>query len=191
MGWIQTVITLVIDTATNRTSVGLFHGHEMLYSGFHDGATAHAEALPKLVAAALKEENAINRVVVGMGPGPFTGLRVGITFAQTFATARNINWVGVCSLDGIDVDSDEYIITTDARRKEVYWAKYRLGERTFGPAVATPEYVSELPDKKFGFGFGEPLYPSMALLLAKSQSQNILEPMYLRRPDAQPTSERS
>jgi len=103
--------SLVIDTSTNRTSVGLFSGNELIYSGFHDGATAHAEALPRLVSEALKVSNDIDQVVVGMGPGPFTGLRVGIVFAQTFAAARNIQWRGACSLDAIDIDSDLYIVT--------------------------------------------------------------------------------
>ena len=183
--------SLVIDTATNRTSVGLFAGNDLMYSGFHDGATAHAEALPKLVAAALKVNNEVDQVVVGMGPGPFTGLRVGIVFAQTFATARNISWRGACSLDAIDVDSDLYIVTTDARRKEVYWAKYENGIRIKGPEVDAPSSVERLPEKKFGFGFTEDLYPSLALLLAKSITSPIMEPMYLRRPDAVPTSERS
>lgn len=183
--------SLVIDTATNRTSVGLFAGNDLIYSGFHDGATAHAEALPKLVAAALKVNNEVDQVIVGMGPGPFTGLRVGIVFAQTFATARTIPWRGACSLDAIDVDSDLYIVTTDARRKEVYWAKYENGIRIKGPEVDAPSSVAQLPEKKFGFGFTEDLYPSLALLLAKSITSPIMEPMYLRRPDAVPTSERS
>ena len=185
------MISIVIDTSTNRTSVGLFHRNEIIFNEFHDGATAHAEALPKLVSKALSLENQINQVVVGMGPGPFTGLRVGIVFAQSFAHARNINWRGVCSLDGFKVEADEYIVTTDARRKEIYWAKYKSGVRSFGPAVATPDYVADLPERKFGFGFGENIYPSMELLLAKSQTDPVVEPMYLRRPDAVPTSERA
>ena len=190
MGRFSALISLVIDTATNRTSVGLFHGAEPLFTGFHDGATAHAEALPKLVAEALNIENGVNEVIVGMGPGPFTGLRVGIVFAQTFASARGIPCRGVCSLDGIDIDSDNYIVTTDARRKEVYWAKYQAGIRTAGPEVATPEFVEELPDQKFGFAFGETMYPSLLMLLAKSRNFPVSKPMYLRRPDATPTSER-
>jgi tRNA threonylcarbamoyl adenosine modification protein YeaZ len=182
--------SLVIDTATNRTSVGLFSGNALIYSGFHDGATAHAEALPKLVSEALNISNDIDQIVVGMGPGPFTGLRVGIVFAQTFAAARNIKWHGACSLDAIDIDSDSYIVTTDARRKEVYWAKFENGLRVSGPHVDLPTKVAGIEGKKFGFGFTEDLYPSVALLLAKSITSPVNEPMYLRRPDAVPTSER-
>ena len=180
-----------MDTATNRTSVALFDGNQLLYSGFHDGATAHAEVLPKLVKEALDIKNDIDEVIVGMGPGPFTGLRVGITFAQTFAHARNIPWRGTCSLDAIDVDAESYIVTSDARRKEVYWAKYENGTRVEGPSVSAPMVIADRSEMRFGFGFTEPLYPSMAMLLAKSHTTSITEPLYLRRPDAVPTSERS
>ena len=185
------MISLVIDTSTNRTSVALFHDNNLVYSGFHDGATAHAEALPKLVKEALLINSAVNEVVVGMGPGPFTGLRVGIVFAQTFAHARNIPWRGACSLDAMDIDSGSYIATSDARRKEIYWAKYENGLRLEGPHVDSPASISSRPESKFGFGFTEPIYPSMAMLLARSQTAPLNEPMYLRRPDAVPTSERS
>jgi len=184
------VNSLVIDTSTTRTSAAVFAGSKLLFEGHHDGATEHAEALPKLVAQALEVERRIDQVIVGMGPGPFTGLRVGIVFAQTFATARNIPWVGVCSLDGIDIDSPSYIVATDARRKEIYWAHYLNGERANGPFVGKQEDVVTRPEKKFGFGFTEPLFPSPHLLLAKSLAMNIREPFYLRRPDAVPTSER-
>jgi tRNA threonylcarbamoyl adenosine modification protein YeaZ len=190
MGGIHPLNSLVIDTSTTRTSAAVFRGSQLLFSGHHDGATEHAEALPKLIFQALEVERSIDQVVVGMGPGPFTGLRVGIVFAQTFATARNIPWVGVCSLDGIDIDSPSYIVATDARRKEIYWAHYQNGERVIGPFVGKQEEIASRSEKKFGFGFTEPLFPSPHLLLAKSLATNILEPFYLRRPDAVPTSER-
>ena len=180
-----------MDTATNRTSVALFDDNQLLFSGFHDGATAHAEVLPKLVKEALDINNGIDEVIVGMGPGPFTGLRVGITFAQTFAHARDIPWRGACSLDAIDVDGSSYIVTSDARRKEVYWAKYENGIRVEGPSVSAPAVIADRSEMKFGFGFTDALYPSMAMLLAKSHTAPISEPLYLRRPDAVPTSERS
>jgi tRNA threonylcarbamoyladenosine biosynthesis protein TsaB len=105
--------SLVIDTATNRTTCGLFLEGSLAFYEFHDGATEHAEALPKLVAKALSQSSKIDEVIVGMGPGPFTGLRVGIVFAQTFASARNIPWLGVCSLDGIAIDENEYIVVIE------------------------------------------------------------------------------
>ena len=185
------MISLVIDTSTNRTSVALFDENRLVHSGFHDGATAHAEALPKLVKEALHSKSTIDEVIVGMGPGPFTGLRVGIVFAQTFAHARNIPWRGACSLDAMDIDSNSYIATSDARRKEIYWAKYENGHRVEGPHVDSPASIASRTEPKFGFGFTEPMYPSMAMLLARSQTSPVSEPMYLRRPDAVPTSERS
>jgi len=184
------VISLVIDTSSARTTVALFSGVNLIYESHHNGATEHAEALPLLVRDGLKISVEIDEVVIGMGPGPFTGLRVGITFGQAFAYAREIPWIGVCSLDGIDIDSDAYIVATDARRKELYWARYVAGRRVEGPSVATPEIVSALEGKKFGFGFTEELFPSPQLLLARSRTSIINQPMYLRRPDAIPTSER-
>ena len=187
--------SLVIDTSTTRTSCALFSGTNLRFEAHHDGATEHAEALPKMVADALKIESRVDQVIVGMGPGPFTGLRVGIVFAQTFATAREIPWIGICSLDAIDIDSNEYIAVTDARRKEVYWAHYRDGVRVEGPSVGKADELALRSEKKFGFAFTETFFPSPYLLLAKSLatsiSMNIREPFYLRRPDAVPTSERS
>ena len=181
---------LVIDTATDRSSLALFSNNDLIYSGFHDGATEHAEALPKLLKECLGVESQVDQVVVGMGPGPYTGLRVGIIFAMSFANARQIPWIGVCSLDGIDIDCDSYLVATDARRKEIYWARYQDGIRTQGPSVCAPDEIKDIDIKKFGFGFGDAIYPSMALLLAKSKTQDVKQPFYLRRPDAIESSAR-
>lgn len=105
-------------------------------------------------------------------------------------TLGRFPWIGVCSLDGIDIDSDSYLVATDARRKEIYFARYQDGIRTQGPSVSAPSEIKDLDVKKFGFGFGDPLYPSMALLLAKSKTQDVKQPFYLRRPDAIESSAR-
>jgi tRNA threonylcarbamoyl adenosine modification protein YeaZ len=175
-------ITLAIDTSTSRTTVGIISGEEVLFEQSHEGATDHGRALSELVAKALKSAPLPERVVVGMGPGPFTGLRVGIAFAQTFALARGIPVIGVCSLDAIAIDKDEYTVAIDARRKEIYWARYKGGERIEGPSVSKPEEVSD---------FIIDCYPDVKKLVQLSASQNVTEPMYLRRPDAVPTAERS
>ena len=186
--------TLIIDTATDRTSVGIFKDGVEVFYAFHDGAMAHGEALSKLVSDGLKTELNISQVIVGMGPGPFTGLRVGIVFAQTFATARNIPWVGVSTLDAIalGIRENEFIVATNARRKEIYWAKYLNGVRTIGPLVAKPEALTEYREPKFGFGFTSELspHPKDLLKLSSEIKNHHLEPMYLRNPDAVPTIER-
>ena len=175
-------ITLVIDTATSRTSVGIVQEGVLIWSGFKDGATAHGPALPALVQEAITGQS-IDEVVVGMGPGPFTGLRIGIAFAHSFALARNISLRGVCSLDAIaaQVNEKDFIVTVDARRKEVYWARYREGVRVGEPEVNFPLEVS-------GAQVHANLYPD--LLAMAGLSGNITEPIYLRHPDAVATADR-
>jgi tRNA threonylcarbamoyl adenosine modification protein YeaZ len=181
-------ISLAIDTATSRTIVGVVDNGVVVFEEFHDGATDHGKAISQLVAQALKSSKLIDQVVIGMGPGPFTGLRVGITFAQSFALARSIPWIGVCSLDAIGIDSttgdlnkDDYTVAIDARRKQIYWASYKDGVRIKGPAVDKPEDVATYITN---------VYPNMEKLVQLSTTQNVREPIYLRSPDAIPTAQR-
>jgi len=174
-------LSLAIDTSTSRTIVGIIDGDTIVFEKFHEGATDHGRDLSQLVAEALKVCAPPQQVVVGMGPGPFTGLRVGISFAHTFGLARGIPVIGVCSLDAIAIQENEYTVAIDARRKEIYWARYKDGVRIEGPAVSKPAEVD---------GFIIDHYPDMKKLTSLAQSQNITEPMYLRRPDAVPTAER-
>ena len=173
---------LAIDTSTSRSCVAIIDGSKLLYSGYRDGATAHGPSLPALVQEALAVSD-VDEVVVGMGPGPFTGLRVGIAFAQSFALAREIPVRGVCSLDAIaaQVTEKDFIITVDARRKEVYWARYTDGARVGEPAVNFPADVT-------GAKIHADLFPDMLALV--NLQGNIIEPMYLRRPDAVATVDR-
>jgi tRNA threonylcarbamoyl adenosine modification protein YeaZ len=174
--------SLVIDTSTSRTIVGLVKDEQIVWQGFHDGATDHGNAVAILAKQALAVGVNPDRVVVGMGPGPFTGLRVGIAFARAFAAARNIPVIGICSLDAIVVDQDEYTVAIDARRKEIYWAKYKSGKRIQGPAVNFPADVE---------GYIIDLYPDISRMVVLSEAQNVSEPFYLRRPDAVATADRS
>jgi tRNA threonylcarbamoyl adenosine modification protein YeaZ len=173
---------LAIDTSTSRTSVAIIEADTVLFSGFLDGATAHGPSLPALVQEALAVSE-VDEVVVGMGPGPFTGLRVGIVFAQSFALARDIPVRGVCSLDAIaaQITEEDFIVTVDARRKEVYWARYTDGVRVGEPAVNFPADVAGAP-------IHADLFPNMQALV--NLPGNIAEPIYLRRPDAVATADR-
>jgi tRNA threonylcarbamoyl adenosine modification protein YeaZ len=173
---------LAIDTSTSRTSVAIIENGTVVYSGYRDGATAHGPSLPALVQEALAVSD-VDEVVVGMGPGPFTGLRVGIAFAQSFALARAIPVRGVCSLDAIaaQIQEADFIITVDARRKEVYWARYTNGVRVGEPAVNFPADVAGAP-------IHADLFPDMQALVRLPG--NLLEPIYLRRPDAVATADR-
>jgi len=137
-------------------------------------------------------------IVVGVGPGPYTGLRVGIACARVFGFARNIPVHGICSLDAVAHDFGKpCVVVTNARRKELYWAEYsggRIGE----PQVALPhDLVAAFPHAQF-VGPGADLYPdvisgqvlslraaTLADLFISGDAQLVpVAPMYLRAPDA-------
>ena len=174
-------ISLTIDTATAQTIVGLLDGDAILFHEVHIGATDHGRAVSELVARALAAGPAPDQVIVGMGPGPFTGLRVGIAFAQSFALAREIHVIGICSLDAIEINQEDYMAAIDARRKEIYWARYQGGKRIEGPSVSKPDEVE---------GFIMDQYPSPRKMVELAKGENFTEPLYLRRPDAVATADR-
>lgn len=201
-------LVLAIDTATPAVTAGVVRcdesGNEVLAERVTVDARAHAEQLtPNIVGALIDAELSADRldaVVVGCGPGPFTGLRVGMATAAAFGHALGIAVRGVCSLDAIAVGTTgDVLVVTDARRREVYWGRYRDGVRVDGPAVngaadvpagagavaGSPEHAAlfELPRLA-------PVYPSAAGLVAAVADWDAdpqpLVPLYLRRPDAKP-----
>ena len=162
-----------------------------------------AQSIQDVLTASGVQVSDITDVVVGVGPGPYTGLRVGITTGLVFGHARGIRVHGLCSLDAIahDVRSTteltDFIVVTDARRKELYWAHYRNGESS-NPQVATPLYLHEnFPQAKF-FGPGTSIYPDVIsgtdialragalanVFVAGAAQLRDVVPMYLRKPDA-------
>lgn len=168
---------------------------------------AHAEQLLPLVQRVVAEAGLtgladVDRIAVGVGPGPFTGLRVGVVAAITLGEALGIPVRGVCSLDvlarqaarrSLVATSEDFVVATDARRKEWYWASYRAdGERTNGPFVTSPDALPELP--AVGPVTATPIDLDAGVLaaLAADLPDAGLEPLYLRRPDAEvPTVRKS
>lgn len=203
MGWFCTVI-LAIDTSTSRTSAALVDGARVVAEKYADGAMSHGEVLgvlfESLFATTFTTPSAVTAVAVGTGPGPFTGLRVGIAFARTFAWARSIPVLGVCSLDAIAADctEPEFTVVTDARRKEVYWANYRDGVRQTEPAVNKP---GDIAQSTYAIGDGafiysdffpehhEPKFPrasqiAFLAVAARDRGEELsIEARYLRHPD--------
>ena len=150
----------------------------------------------------------VEAVVAGTGPGPFTGLRVALVSAAAFADAWGVPAYGVCSLDGVGVGAR--IVVMDARRREVYWARYdEHGVRIDGPHVETPAVLAaRLSPRDVLVGDGAhlhrallelaglqvldaPRYPSVQKLVERAADRirtgepgDPLTPRYLRRPDA-------
>ena len=188
-------VVLAIDTATPAVTAGIvrLEGLEVLAERVTVHPRAHAEQLTPNVLAALADArltvNDLGAVVVGCGPGPFTGLRVGMATAAAYGHALGIPVHGVCSLDAIGVDTTgEALVVTDARRREVYWARYRDGVRIDGPAVNAPADVQGAVDALAG----PPVYPTAAGLVRAvadwTARPDPLIPLYLRRPDAKPSA---
>ena len=177
---------LAIDTSTSRTSVALIAGDKVLFNEFHQDPLAHGEVLPVMVAKAMKLNVGIDLVAVGMGPGPFTGLRAGIAFAQSFALGMNVKWHGVNSLDSIaaQIKEKDFIVSTDARRKERFWARYQDGKRVNQPQVGKASEIEKLGVNIFNEGDYFPNPIEIAKLALTEHS--IDQPIYVRKPDAYP-----
>ena len=202
----MSTIILAIDTATPAVTAGVvkLDGIEVLAERVTVDARAHAEQLTPNVLAALADAGLtvddLGAVVVGCGPGPFTGLRVGMATAAAYGHALSIPVYGVCSLDAIgNQTAGDALVVTDARRREVYWARYRDGMRVDGPAVDAPadvpadaDAVAGSPDHAALFDLPRlsPVYPTAAGLVRAVADWTAepapLVPLYLRRPDAKP-----
>ena len=200
---------LVIDTATPAVTAAVVVGGEVAGERITLDARAHAETLTPNVVAAVADAGLtmadLDAVVVGCGPGPFTGLRVGMATAAAYGHALGVPVYGVCSLDAIGVlTTGEVLVVTDARRREVYWARYSGGVRVDGPDVAAPAdvpvgdatAVAGSPEHAalFDLPVVGTAYPTAAGLVAAVQdwsaAPDALVPLYLRRPDAKTLAER-
>ncbi|WP_173056591.1 tRNA (adenosine(37)-N6)-threonylcarbamoyltransferase complex dimerization subunit type 1 TsaB [Phytohabitans houttuyneae] len=212
------MLVLVVDSSTPAVTAALVevadHGVVMRAQRQAVDAKAHGELLAPAVHAVLGEIGAgprdLDAVVAGLGPGPFTGLRVGLVTAASMGQTLDIPTYGVCSLDALGraAGAGRILAATDARRKEVYWAAYDGGARITEPDVDLPGSVAERVAAlgvtgavgegahKYADVLGlpvrdEPMYPPAAALAelaaerirAKGPSER-LTPLYLRRPDA-------
>lgn len=207
------MLLLALDTATPAVTVALHDGSSVVAESSQVDARRHGELLLPAVDRVLAEAgvrlDAVTGMVVGVGPGPYTGLRVGLMTADTFGLALDVPVHGVCTLDGLayaarDIEGP-FVVATDARRKEVYWARYQDARtRVTEAAVDRPADIAAEVAGLPAVGAGALLYPdtfpdargpehvsaaSLAALAAEklAAGEELLEPrpLYLRRPDAQ------
>ena len=197
----MTAIVLAIDTSTPAVVAGVLRRDDdgaitALAERIAVDAHAHAELLTPNVIAAVSDSGLsmddLTAVVVGCGPGPFTGLRVGMATAAAYGHALDIPVHGVCSLDAIAVGtSGAVLVVTDARRQEIYWARYRDGVRVDGPGVNAPAEVSDTgSERRIEFAHPTPT-GLVAAVCDWAGDPDPLIPLYLRRPDAKTLAERA
>lgn len=162
------VLLLALDTSGSAVTAAVHDGSSVLASVSEVDQRRHAELTAEAVRRVLAEAGADRRdltgIVVGVGPGPFTGLRVGVVTAAVLGAVLAIPVHGICSLDALAaatpapagdaaITGDDLLVVTDARRREVYWATYRYGPgrpdrppmRVRGPNVDTPADVPQPP----------------------------------------------
>ena len=200
------MLVVGFDTATPAVSVALHDGTRIVGSAFTVDARRQGELLAPMIAEVMAEAGAdradLTAVAVGVGPGPYTGLRVGLVTARVLGAALGIPVHGVCTLDLIAAQAPrgrDFLVATDARRKEVYWARYDpYGRRVEGPLVGAAAEIPgarDLPAAGAGgelypAAFGEllsPAYPdsrTLCEIVAGGGATIPPEPLYLRRPDA-------
>ncbi|MFJ3925711.1 tRNA (adenosine(37)-N6)-threonylcarbamoyltransferase complex dimerization subunit type 1 TsaB [Streptomyces sp. NPDC090022] len=209
------MLLLAVDTATPAVTVALHDGDSVVAESHQVDARRHGELLlpsvDKVLAEAGLRLDAVTGIVVGVGPGPYTGLRVGLVTASTFAAALGVPVHGLCTLDGLAYAAGTagiegpFVVATDARRKEVYWARYEDPRtRTGEPAVDRPADIADQVAGLPAVGAGALLYPEVfadargpehqsAAALASLAAERLAAgaeflpptPLYLRRPDAQ------
>ncbi|MER0480648.1 tRNA (adenosine(37)-N6)-threonylcarbamoyltransferase complex dimerization subunit type 1 TsaB [Streptomyces sp. Edi2] len=208
------MLLLALDTATPAVTVALHDGTRVLAESRQVDARRHGElllpAVDRVLAEAGLKLDAVSDIVVGVGPGPYTGLRVGLVTAATFGAALGVPVHGLCTLDGLAYASgltEPFVVATDARRKEVYWARYGDARtRLTEPSVDRPADIADQVAGVPAVGAGAVLYDTVFTGLRREapehQSAGALaalaadklaageelpppQPMYLRRPDAQ------
>ena len=185
---------LVIDTSTG-TSVAVVEGDHVIAERTVAEMRSHAEIIGVLLEDVLAEAGStIDGVVAGLGPGPFTGLRVGIAAAIAFAAGRGVPIYGVPSHDVGRLSTSPVTIVTDARRKEWAWTAYSDGEVVAGPALAP---ITELdsaapltthPERHVETISAAELGRAAAVRIAHGDDLGDLTALYLRAPDATPSN---
>jgi tRNA threonylcarbamoyladenosine biosynthesis protein TsaB len=203
-------VLLALDTATPAVTVAVHDGVAVLSTRHSVEVRRHAEVLAPLLAQVLAEAGVrgpeLSEVLVGVGPGAYTGLRVGLATAQALGLAWGVPVHGVCTLDALAAQAvtgqqlaGGLLVVTDARRGQVFWARYGPdGARRSGPAVDDPSVVEhrDLPAVGAGALAWPELFPRArapehpdAGWLAQAVLDGVaprlpLEPLYLRQPDA-------
>jgi tRNA threonylcarbamoyl adenosine modification protein YeaZ len=194
-------LTLGIDTAS-LVSVGLARDGQVLAAEVVPDPRGHVEQLTPLIARVCADAGVriadLDLIVVGLGPGPFTGLRVGIVTARTLALVSGASLHGVCSLDVIAAahrGQGRFVVAADARRREVYWAAYDdAGSRVDGPYVSAPDALPDgpvvgpavdlYPDRLAAAAGPRALDPGLLATVGPELPDAGRSPLYLRRPDA-------
>lgn len=185
---------LAIDTSVG-TSVALV-GDGIVAEAATLDTRSHAEHVGVFIDRVLTDAGVlpsqVTAVVAGLGPGPFTGLRVGIAAAIAFSVGRDIPLYGVASHDAVAVGQGNCTVVTDVRRRELAWTSYRDGvaighaSLTTEATLANDADLTEFPEIRAAQVSASMLATAALQRLERGEDLSGVVPLYLRAPDATP-----
>lgn len=196
---------LAIDSSTGTSVAVVDRDGGVLAERTTRDTMSHAEVVGSLLAEVLEEAavpaSALSGVVCGMGPGPFTGLRIGIAAARVFALAADKPLVPLVSHDGIAFETYRsghtggLLVVTDARRRELYWSAYSGADengipvRIDGPGLAKPDDLGHAGLVRLDATTVSAGALGLLAELLHSTGGTVAadEALYLRSPDAKPS----
>ncbi len=205
------MIVLGLDTCLSSCSVAVVDGERVMASAREVMARGHQERLAPMVQQVMSKAglafDRLDRIAVTVGPGSFTGLRVGIAFAKGLAVALDLPTVGIGSLEALACEADGLVLAiVDARRGQVYVQGFEDGRALMAPdAVSAETAAARIAELSSGRAFtlvgsGATLLANLArgavviaaegadarhvARLALTREPRPLKPLYLRAPDA-------
>ena len=205
------MIVLGLDTCLNACSVAVLDGDRVLAHHSETMARGHQERLAPMAQAVMAEAglafDRLDRIGATVGPGSFTGLRVGVAFAKGLASALSVPAIGIGVLEALGAEGKGLVAAAvDARRDQIYLQVFENGEALMAPdGLAITDALARLAELAMGrditlIGSGAPLLasalPGAVILtpegcdarhvarLAAGRAATPIRPLYLRAPDA-------
>ena len=192
------MFTLALETSTPRGSLAVLHQGKVIFAEEFHAERGHSSLLFDLLERARAAVPVFHRVVIGLGPGSYAGIRIAIAAGVGLQLAMDAELLGIPSPAGLAVQVPEYVVVGDARRETFYWCHVEQGVCRQGPELITQvELHLRLADLRLPCYTSEPLpqapgaglaFPSALTLARQAETgcgvtaHGTLEPLYLREP---------
>ena len=142
---------LILDTSSKQLAIGIYNGDNLLYKNQYYAWLRQSEMMIPEIQKAINELNIdlkdVERIVVSVGPGSYTGVRIALTIAKVMALTLNIPLITISSLQAMAGLDEKCLAIMDARSKRVYIGGYNKGEVVFKDTIFTLEELNQYLDE--------------------------------------------